>query len=103
MLIPKFHKYYWLGLISTVPTWPAFTTIDRTIPDPVATLASRWGQSTVLSCAALLLLVRGAHPHGLCQAVPFMTPTLHLLLQVQALGACGATERHLRARQLPIP
>jgi hypothetical protein len=30
-----------MGLTSTIPTWPVFRSIDRTIPDPLPTMASR--------------------------------------------------------------
>ena len=43
-LLPVFHKVYWMGLVSNNDAWPAFSWIDRNVPNPQESSAyNHWG------------------------------------------------------------
>jgi hypothetical protein len=64
MLVPRFHRMYWMGLRSGVDTWPVYRWLDPYVPDPSARNGyTNWG-STIASDGSFSL--EPSNPSALC-------------------------------------
>ena len=46
-LVPRFHKFYWMGLRTGMDSWPKFRWLDPYVPDMSASNGYKnWGSST---------------------------------------------------------
>jgi hypothetical protein len=45
MLLPTYHKHYWIGLTTNTTLWPKYNWTDRSLPPPVGTAYQHWGRA----------------------------------------------------------